>query len=499
MGLFSNKKNNTNLLDKTLYTVPQTNTDITFADSLETTIIVGATGSGKSSGPGKYIAHAMLKKGYGFCVLCAKPDEKSRWIKYSEETKRSQDLVIFDKDSNLNFNFLEYEMSRSGQGAGDVLNASELIINLNEQIRILQNGNSKGDEKFWDNSLRRLVIRTILLLKITNETLTIHNIRKVIEESFNAEDMSIYKKIRQEATSSRKISETDRKSAKDKLDFFIEHFYFIRLLEKAYKVDSDDAHITIDYWINDFANLSEKTRSIVLESALGILEPFVFNGILRNKFSEGLSFELLPENIIKNKKIVIVDFPIIEFGLSGILANAIYKMTFQKAMERRNILNEDNPLPISLWIDEYQQFYSPIDSQFLATARSAWVANVFITQNINGIYQLTQNNQAQAKSLLANMNLKYFCSNSDYETNLWASNMIGEQWEYVDTINYDEKSDFKSKTSRLEKRRKVEIDEFTTLKTGRAANNNIVECFVFKAGKTWGDDNQNHALVQFNQ
>ena len=96
-----------NLLDTPLYEVPGTKTIITWADAVEGTLITGSTGSGKSSGAGKHAALAMLKAGFGFCVLCAKPDEKDRWVEYAKATGREKDLIIFNKASGLEFNFLE--------------------------------------------------------------------------------------------------------------------------------------------------------------------------------------------------------------------------------------------------------------------------------------------------------------------------------------------------------------------------------------------------------
>ena len=86
MRLFKKTKSHENTLDKILYEVPNTDTEITWADAVEGTLIMGATGSGKSSGPGRHIALAMLRKGFGFCVLCAKKDEKERWLNYAEES-----------------------------------------------------------------------------------------------------------------------------------------------------------------------------------------------------------------------------------------------------------------------------------------------------------------------------------------------------------------------------------------------------------------------------
>ena len=66
-------------------------------------------------------------------------------------------------------------------------------------------------------------------------------------------------------------------------------------------------------------------------------------------------------------------------------------------MERRDIETQSNPKPIGLWIDEYQQFCThKTDSQFQATARSSWVATVYITQNINNIFYVMGNDQPEA-------------------------------------------------------------------------------------------------------
>ena len=106
--------------------------------------------------------------------------------------------------------------------------------------------------------------------------------------------------------------------------------------------------------------------------------------------------------------------------------------------------------------------------------------------------------QARAKSLLGNLNLKYFASNADIETNQWASQMIGQHMTDFQSLNITKGMEIsKTKSQRLQYR--VMPDHFTTLKTGRKANNYIVETFVFKSGKVWGKNKENYALVGFNQ
>lgn len=512
MRLFTSKekanKSYEQMLDTVLYKVPGTNNSITWADAVEGTLITGATGSGKSSGAGKHAAKAMIKSGFGMCILCAKKDERKRWLKYIEDVapERKNDLVIFNKQSGLNFNFLQYEMSRKGEGAGDVLNAVEALMSLNEQNKVYLSGGGGGkDERFWDLSLRRLISRCISTLRLANEEVSVTNMRKLVSDCFKGDEPDHYQKLEHQA-SNKAIDDQKRKQAEDELDAWINSNYFLQLLLKISNkdfsdADEEDVELTMNYWIKEFPKIGEKATSIVVESFMGIVEPFLNRGVLKDQFSNGLSPELLPESIYRYNRIVIIDFPIKEFGIAGIYAATIYKTTFQAAMERRDVEAESNPKPIGLWIDEYQQFCThKTDSQFQATARSSWVATVYITQNINNIFYVMGNDQpeAKAKSLLGNLNLKYFASNDNYDTNLWASNMIGKHIIDFQNLSFSKNMDI-SKTKNQQMQYRVTPDHFTVLKTGRKANDYIVQTVVFKSGKTWGRDKQNFALVGFDQ
>jgi hypothetical protein len=65
------------------------------------TFITGTTGSGKTSGSGKFIAKSYLRKGMGGLVLTVKNDEKNTWIQYAKETGRLADLVIFSPEKKI--------------------------------------------------------------------------------------------------------------------------------------------------------------------------------------------------------------------------------------------------------------------------------------------------------------------------------------------------------------------------------------------------------------
>ena len=197
--------------------------------AVEVTLITGATRSGKSSGAGKYAAHAMLKGGFGMRILCAKKDERKRWLRYIQEAapERMNDLVIFDKQSGLNFNFLEYEMQRKGEGSGDVFNAVEALMSLNEQNKVYLSGVSGGkDERFWDLSLRRLISRCITTLRLAGEEVSVANMRKLVLGCFKGDEPDYYQKLEHEADSDG-TDPQKRKRAADELNRWIASSYFL--------------------------------------------------------------------------------------------------------------------------------------------------------------------------------------------------------------------------------------------------------------------------------
>ena len=76
--------------------------------------------------------------------------------------------------------------------------------------------------------------------------------------------------------------------------------------------------------------------------------------------------------------------------------------------------------------------------------------------------------EAKAKSLLGNLNLKYFASNDNYDTNMWASNMIGQHKIDLENLSISKNMEI-SKSKHQQMHYRITPDHFTTLKTGRSS------------------------------
>ena len=117
--------------------------ELTVRDILQGNLIAGGAGSGKTSGSGRNLAHALLKNNFGGLVLTAKSSEKDLWIRYCEETGRRDSLLIVSpdiKDNPMTFNFLNWESKRPGRGGGHALNIRLFLIDILDALRTKSGG-----------------------------------------------------------------------------------------------------------------------------------------------------------------------------------------------------------------------------------------------------------------------------------------------------------------------------------------------------------------------
>lgn len=479
-------------LDKVLLNFGEGNT-WTVRDAVRGTQIFGGIGSGKSSGSGRAIAKKFLLNGFGGLVLCAKPDEKDNWVRMAKEFGREDDILIFEEGGEYQFNPLQYELTREGKGAGEVLNLSNLFMAIYKMSNRLSGGGSSGggsNSRFWDGALKRLLNRMIQLLQLADKELSVANMRKLISNvpmSYQAQQII-----------SGEVEEEELENWA-KTNFCLEC-----ILDAGDNLDENDEDqvdeyfLIYDYFLREFPNLPDETRPSIVESFLGIAEPFS-TGILKKYFAQGLN--LLPDETHRGK-IIILNFAVKEYLDSGVYAQGIYKLLWQQATERRDI--NKYPNPVFLWVDEAQLFLSDYDQIFQTTARSSRACTVFISQNISNYYVAIggSNPQARADSLLGNLGTKIFHSNNDSVTNEWASKVIGS--DFLDmksggksvsytSLNFSENTGFSTQLVP-----QVIPKFFTQLKSGGKLNDFVVEGIVTITGYTWSDQ-RNFRKIGFKQ
>ena len=124
-----------------------------------------------------------------------------------------------------------------------------------------------------------------------------------------------------------------------------------------------------EYWLTEFPNLSENTRSIIVLTFSMLVRPLITRP-LRQIFSADTNIR--PEDTFDGK-IIIINIPVQEFRLVGRIANLAFKYCFQIAVLRRVQPADRKSFlrPVFLWADEAQQFVTRFDPEYQAVARSA--------------------------------------------------------------------------------------------------------------------------------
>ncbi len=329
------------------------------ADAQTGVCVFGATGSGKTSGPAKHLAYGCLKAGFGFLVLTAKKEECRQWQQWAAECGRSEDVVIVNASGNYRFNFLEWEASRPEEGGGLAIN----IVNLLDEIGIAISGHSEesgGSNKFWEDALHHMNTNLVELPLLAGLEVSLPLLRSIVTTAPYSPEQAKDSAWKSSSACAAILAEADTATT------------------------TGDAQVRADfkecenYWLKEFPNLSEKTRSIITLTFSMLVRPLVTRP-LRQIFSTDTNIR--PEDTFDGK-IIIVDLPVQEYRLVGRIANLAWKYCFQIAVLRRMqpADRESFLRPVALWADECQYFVSRFDPEYQATARSAGGCTFYLTQ-----------------------------------------------------------------------------------------------------------------------
>ncbi|WP_367389084.1 type IV secretory system conjugative DNA transfer family protein [Lewinella sp. LCG006] len=470
-------------------------------DAVRGVQIFGGIGSGKSSGSGRTLALTFLKSGFGGIVLTGKIDEVNEWKRYAFLTGRLDDLVIFEAGKDFSFNPLQYENTRNKDKQAETLNLVNLIMSIYEMGQSFSGGGGANSERFWDNALRRCISNVIDLLKLAEEEISIFNMRKLLIALLSGQEAQDYVQL-QRSLSDKHLSEEQQTENRTRIAAWVNHNYCLTCLTKAYRRKKSDEEQELygfvqDYFLITYPRIADKTKAIVEESFFGLVEPFM-RGILRKHFTEGLSQRLRPEQTYTAGKIIIINFPVKEYLIAGVYAQAIYKKLWQEAIERRDV--KEHPLPVFMWIDEAQYFLNEHDARFQTTARSSRACTVLITQNISNYYAAIggTNPKDKVNSLLGNLATKIFHGNNDSVTNNWAAETIGKTFRTSTSTNTNAESVSGSTTMSESLHYQIEPQQFTILKGGGEENRCQVEGIITVAGKLWSNG-KNFIKTEFDQ
>ncbi|WP_428068184.1 type IV secretory system conjugative DNA transfer family protein [Chryseobacterium gambrini] len=472
----------------------------TVRNAVEGVQIFGGIGSGKTSGSGRTLAIKYLKHGFGGLVLTVKKDEEEEWRKYFEAAGRSiDDLIVIEPNRGNFFNVLEYE-SKEGNITENIVQVLKTVINASEE-----KSGSKSNDPFWDQALDMLLFNIIDLCRLAYGRLSFKNMYEIVQ-SLPTSKTIFPKNDESKQTAFMRAFLLAQKNAAEKTIIWLKQ----KEAESNPIVNDASYENTIcdnvpearimkeidNFFVETYAELNEKTRSIIDFSCSGFLfrllrEP-VYSLFCNNESN------ITPDDCSEGK-VILVNLPVKVYHKIGRDCQIMFKYIWQRAMEKRDI--DENPRPVFLFADEAQNFVHENDAECQATARSSRIATVYISQNLPNYYANMGGGKFEykVKSFLGTLATKIFHANADVETNKYASDLIGDsEYENISrNIAIAGKPNISSGRS-LVIERAVRPEQFVSLKTGTNINNSIVEGYIHVQGNPI-KNGKNFTIIPFNQ
>jgi hypothetical protein len=353
----------------------------TMARATEGTLIVGSTGSGKTTGSGGTIARAMLRNGFSGLVLTVKKDEPENWRDFCDKEGRGDDLLCLRPGGGFCFNPLESESITE--------NRVQLFLKLSA---LGSTGGTTPASDFWVEERKKLLRNLFQLVESAGLTPSVTILAKILKDAPPTMAEVASATWRRDSACAQAIADATTRTGTDL-----------------------DTLIAVEYFEQEFPSLSSRTRSIVVSMVSNTFD-LLRRAPLRQLFT-GTS-NISPRSIFEGNKILVVDLPVKEFKDVGLYANVIWKFCFQREVERRA-----EKSPTFIWADEAQLFLNREDYLFQTTARSAGCASVYLTQSYPNL--LDALGKHPADSLVGNLKTLIFHQNDCPVTNEWASTMFG--------------------------------------------------------------------------
>jgi type IV secretory pathway TraG/TraD family ATPase VirD4 len=392
----------------------------TIGDACQGCHVSGSTGCGKTTAVLAAILGAFLAAGFGGIFLTSKIDDALRYEQYCRAAGRLHDLMIFGPNRPLRFNPIDAELRRRDAGAGLTENIVSLLSTLLEVSERNSGQGEREDSGYWKRANRQLMRNAVDLLVMAKGRLSVPE---------------LYRLVISAPTSREQLQSEDWKK---------QSFCFQCLREAEQRTQSPrertDLGLVADYFLLEFANLSDRTRSVVLSTFTSMLD--VLNrGVVRELMSGETN--VTPE-MAQDGKLILIDMPLKVFGDVGVFVQVLWKYCFQLAQERRNVA--ENPRPTFIAIDESHLLAVSSDQVFQTTARSSRTAVLYATQSIsNYLAVFGDKAEAEVHSLLGNLQTQIFCQQSDIRQNAYSAELIGRSRQFLVSANNNyEPGDFMS-------------------------------------------------------
>lgn len=442
--------------------------------------VIGAAGSGKTSGSGHLIAKNLVRdRSIGLQIHASKPEELEEWERrWAGECRVKEDFRVFGPKQPWRCNFLQFELDNGA----DTRELTEYLMVLSENLQRGQNGGST--EPFWREGTKRYIYNGIEIVTRATGKLDPATLQQFI--------------VGAARTPQQTTDPTWEKGS---------HLQMIKAAYGKCKTDTEfhDWQMAWEFFVKECPSQADKMRS-GFEAGVFNITHVLNTGIVRHLIASETN---ITPAILDEGKSIMINMPVPIFGAAGALVNGAWKLSTQRHILRRKAVH-NSPITI-LWLDEFQHHVNSEDAKFLCECRSHHGGMIVLTQSLHNFYSELggKSGEHYANALLTNFGHKIAHSCGDDQTAGYFAALIGNKMRTdiggsmsPGTNLYDEVMGGQSKfsgsfssTMALE----LEHNEFFKLPTGGPANGFLVGGIVIRSGEPFRSTGKNWLRVNFNQ
>jgi type IV secretory pathway TraG/TraD family ATPase VirD4 len=437
----------------------------TLRNAVESVSIFGELGAAKTTGSGAWLIKKYLDIGMGGLVCCVKPGDRELIEAYAKETGRGDSLIIVSPGNKWRCNLIRYALKRPGAVGSRVEQIVSLLMTIVEAAERGERASVGQGDKFWQRSLRQILRNGLEVCIASRGEVTMQMLHDVITSAPRTHAEVHNPDWQKHSTCYRLIEEAEERQRPER--------------EQA------DFELAAKYFLREFPDMPNDTRGSIL-ATYGVMADVLLRGQMADLFDGETNF--IPD-LTFDGAVIVLDLPIKVYGQAGIYVQSAFTYLWQVAAEQRDV--KSSPRPVFWFVDEAHELVCDYTPQFLATARSARVATVLISQNKPN-YLAAMGGEAgrhKVEAFLGNMGTKIFHANGDPETNRWASDMISEEIQTRNSWHGGIENGAGRGGANEQVGRKVMPSEFTTLRKGGPQNGFLTECIVYQTGASFAANN----------
>lgn len=446
---------------------------VRLSDLAGSSLIIGDSGSGKTTGPFYTLAASLMGLGCGLLATAVKQEDAERVRRLASRSGR-RDVRVFTLGVDT-FNPLLHEQVHGARFGGHTERLVELAM---EPLR--REGNSRADPLWTD--LSGQLIRACVIL-------------------FTAAEFALSFRLLNEAIHSipRDHGEARDPGWQDRSPLFraARSIDLDELGEQA----ADDVRQALECLFVEFPGMPEKTLGSVITTATSGFGPLLYGEVGRAVNADTNTID--PLTVTRDSGVVILDCPVLLHGEAAATVQRLFVTSAQQELLRRRVTPE-TPLAIIL-IDEFPSFGdAERDGRFMSVCRSSRASMVLVAQDVGGVRRTARgarNPKAVSDTVLGLPVCKIFASTSDPETHRYAEAVFTQtpQTKVSHGLSRDEGGRPTGKNQPAPGKasqnasftRELRVDtaahELRSLKRGGPENGFRMEAIIGVGGRTWSN------------